>query len=125
MAKERDLRWIRYMDPEWLDGSGPLLGNVIYNPYGPGSVVASILWAFTAWADVHIVAQAVMNAQRVLAPQIRDEFVFEYGELESLVITELPATAQANACDHLAAALGNGLQAPFERARARFEAACP
>ncbi len=117
LSDPRDLARMRIMDAAWLAGSLPLDSRGQLNVYAPGSVVASTLWSIAQVAGVDVVARAVVEAQRALAPSLRASLRYQYGELEAYVIGRLPAASIASACDRA--------QQSYAAIWSSFSAVCP
>lgn len=117
LSDPRNLSVVRIMDAAWLAGSQPLDGHGQFDVYTPGAVVASTLWSIAQEAGVQVVARAVVEAQRALAPSLRISLRYQYGELEAEVIARLPAASTLSACARA--------QQSYAATWVRFQAVCP
>ena len=95
--QDRDLTRAWTLDSAWLNGDQPVVQGT-YNPYPPGTVLASSLWSIAQSAGFQATEQAVAIAELALSPQLLGALTYDYGDIECEILRQLPAAARANAC---------------------------
>ncbi len=98
ISEPRDLSTARFLDSAWVNGREPTDENGEYARYLPGAVVGSALWRLGEIASVEETERAVLAAEAELFAQVRGQFEYEFGDLESAVIRHLAVEHRAEAC---------------------------
>ncbi len=109
---DRDVANPKVLDPAWLTADAYLGEGNVVDPHVEGAVVAAALWEVGEALGHETVSTAVIDAQRNLAPAVR-ELDYALGDYEVEVVRLLGS----DACPPFLAA--------FEPVADRFDSVCP
>jgi hypothetical protein len=101
VSAPRDLNEVRSLKEDWVAGIQPEDDHGNYAVYLPGAVIASALWRASHIAGIEPTELALLAALRDLRSQVRDDFQYEFGDLEAAMLGHLPEDDRAAVCIEL------------------------
>jgi hypothetical protein len=98
----REVSAVRTATAAWVEGVENMHDlSEFQNPYELGTVLATFLYRVCERLDRMTVERAVLAGMRKLGERLRGDMTYSIGDLEKLIVTELPATDRCVACEEL------------------------